>query len=101
VSRGHVRSSAATTEFRFGCDVLPLIDASARSTTSTPASAARMMLADVDAAGVVGVEVDRKAGLLRSVRTSFSAAYGRHSPAMSLMAMKCAPMRSSSFVMRT
>ena len=44
MSRG-VFWSAATTELRLGCEVLPLMDESAKSTTSTPASLARRMLA--------------------------------------------------------
>ena len=51
-------------ELRFGCDVLPLIDAIARSTTSTPASAALSTEAEADAARVVRVEMNRQADLL-------------------------------------
>ena len=44
MSRG-VFCRAATTELRLGCEVLPLMEANAKSTTSTPASLARKILA--------------------------------------------------------
>ena len=50
--------------FSDGWLVMPLIDASAASAMSTPASAARSTLPGIDAARVVRVEVNRHADFL-------------------------------------
>ena len=100
VARG-VCSRAATTELRLGWLVEPDIEAIARSTMSTPASLAARTEADATPLvswvwkwiGIPTVSL--------SARTSFAAAAGRQSPAMSLIARKWAPIRSSSLARPT
>jgi len=90
-------ASTATSEFRFGWAVRPESDESAASTTSTPALAASRIVA---AATPEVSWVWRWTGMPTaslSAFTSFAAAKGLRSPAMSFTARKCAPIRSSSF----
>ena len=83
-------------EFRFGWLVEPDIEATARSATSTPASAAL----NTEAAAMPLVScVWKCTGMPISSFSAFTstlAAAGWHKPAMSLMARKCAPIFSSS-----
>ena len=89
-------ANAATIEFKFGWLVVPLIDAIAPSATCTPASAAFSTLAAlIPLVSCVWKWIGIPTSC-RSVLTSFSAAYGLHNPAMSLIAKTCAPIRSSS-----
>ncbi len=81
---------------RFGCEVSPLMGSIARSTASTPASAA----ASTDAAAIPLVScVWKWTGIpisSRSADTSMRAASGLQRPAMSLMPSTWAPAASSS-----
>ena len=97
MSRG-VFCSAATIEFRFGWLVEPDIEAIARSTMSTPASLA-FRIGRRTARPLVSCVwkwIGRPISSF-SAFTSCYAAYGRHRPAMSLIARMCAPICSSSF----
>ena len=100
MSRG-VCWSAATIELRFGWLVLPDMEAMARSTTSAPASPACSTLAAVmPLVSWVWKWMGRPISSF-SALTSLRAAKGRHSPAMSLIARKWAPIRFSSWAIRT
>src|SRR5882762_9443843 len=83
--------SAATIELRLGWLVLPDIEATARSTTSAPASLAASTLAELIPLVSCVWKCRGKSTSCLSVLISLRAAKGRQMPAMSLIARKCAP----------
>ena len=92
---------AATSEFRLGWAVRPEREERAASTTSTPAAAASS--SEAEATPEVSW-VWRWTGMptsYLSAVTSLRAAMGFSSPAMSLIARKWAPIRSSSLASDT
>ena len=90
VSRS-VCASAATSEEAEGWLVVPAIGALATSTASTPARLAASRVASWPPAVSWVCRCTGRSNRSRSAPTSFSAAAGRRSPAMSLIARMCAP----------
>ena len=86
---------------RLGCEVRPDIDATAPSATSSPTAADISTLAAWEPPmSWVWKWIGRPTSW-RSVSTSFTAAYGLQSPAMSLTAIMLAPRFSRSLAIDT